>query len=285
MPEPRVSIAESGAYRPRGRAERWAAAVGRAIGAGLLRRALRALWHLLLGARSGGRGLLCRLPGGETVRVLPAYRFVTWNDAEYEAFRAALAPGGTALDVGANVGGYSVLFGQWVGREGRVLAFEPAPDAFDGLVRHVALNGVEGIVTPVRAAVSDDSGCGTLLADGFHGTNRLVDSRSAEGSLVAVPTVTIDEVCEREGLSPTLIKVDVEGGELAVLRGARQTIARMGDRLALFVEMHPTIWAQTGVAVADVQAELAAQGLRAVPLSPGGDPWALEGECLRLVRG
>jgi FkbM family methyltransferase len=285
MPDPKVTIAESGAYRRRGRGEALAAGVGRMIGAGPVRRVLRSAYHALLGLRAGGKGLPSTLPGGEVVRVLPAFRFVTWNDAEYHAFRAALKPGGTALDVGANVGAYSVLFGMWAGPTGRVLAFEPAPEAFDGLTRHVALNGVGGTVQPRRAAVSDTSGGGTLLAEGFHGTNRLVDAGTADaGSMLAVPTVTIDDLCAAEGLDPTLIKIDVEGAELQVLRGARETIRRMGDRLALFVEMHPTLWAASGISAADVRAELEAQGLRAEALSPSDDPWSLEGECLRVVR-
>ncbi|HEX6910970.1 MAG TPA: FkbM family methyltransferase, partial [Longimicrobium sp.] len=78
--------------------------------------------------------------------------------------------------------------------------------------------------------------------------------------------------------------IDVEGWELEALRGARDTIARGGDGLALFVEMHPTAWRERGISPGEVRAELAAQGLRAVPLRPVADPWALEGECLRLER-
>ncbi len=63
---------------------------------------------------------------------------------------------------------------------------------------------------------------------------------------ISVPTVTIDSFCAREGLLPSFIKIDVEGAELAVLRGARETIRRGGDALALFVELHPSIWSLGG---------------------------------------
>jgi FkbM family methyltransferase len=278
----RVTVSESAAYRRPSALERAGATLGRLLPDGALRRALRSAYRAAIDLRSGGRGVEARLPGGERVRLSPGYRFVTWNPAEYEAFRAAASPGGVALDVGANVGAYALLFGRWVRPGGRVYAFEPAPDAFDGLERHVELNHLTDVVTPVRAAVSDRSGSAALLADGVAGTNRLASA--SESSANRVETVSIDDFCAREGVVPTLIKIDVEGAELDVLRGARETIRRGGDALALFVEMHPTLWRSMGIAKEDVMAELDAQDLRAVALSPTDDPWALEGECLRLVR-
>jgi FkbM family methyltransferase len=278
----RVAVSSSESYRRPSLLERAGAALGRLVPEGALRRMLRSAYRAALRLRSGGRGVEALLPGGEAVRLLPEYRFVTWNPAEYAAFRAAARPGGVVLDVGANVGAYALLFGRWVRPGGRVYAFEPAPDTFEGLAGHVRLNGLEDVVTPVRAAVSARSGTGALVADGVAGTNRLADAVDAGAQ--RVETVSIDDFCAREGIVPTLIKVDVEGAELDVLRGARETIRRGGGGLALFVEMHPTLWKETGIAREDVLAELALQGLCAVPLSPCDDPWALEGECLRLVR-
>ena len=77
--------------------------------------------------QTGGRGLSCTLPGGERIRALPEHRYLSWNPQEYAAFKRAVSPGMVALDIGANVGAYSMLLGQWVGPAGRVFAFEPAP--------------------------------------------------------------------------------------------------------------------------------------------------------------
>jgi FkbM family methyltransferase len=283
MADERPSVAESETYRRRSALESIGDRLARAMPDGALRRGLRAAYRAALMLKSGGRGFEARLPGGETVRLLPEYRFVTWNPAEYEAFRAASEPGGIALDVGANVGAYALLFGRWMGPGGRVYAFEPAPDAFDGLSRHVALNGLGGVVTPVRAAAAGASGTATLRVDGISGANRLSDGGG--GGSIDVEAVTIDDFCAREGIRPSVIKIDVEGAELEVLRGARETIRAGGDDLALFVEMHPSIWREMGISADDLQSELARQGLRAVPLRPTTDPWALEGECLRIVRG
>lgn len=276
----RVTVAESGAFRRPGVIERMGDAVGRAVPDGALRRMMRGAYRRLL-----VRSIVSKLPGGEKVRISPDFRFVTWNPAEYEAFRASVGPGDVALDVGANVGAYALLLGQWVRPGGRVYAFEPAPEAFAGLTRHVEMNGLGEVVRPVQAAVSDHAGTADLVADGIQGTNRIASSGSGTPNRVLVQAVTLDEFCSQVGITPKFLKIDVEGAELAVLRGARETIARMGDKPAVFVEMHPTLWREMGIKKKDVIDELKAQGLRAEALgSSRGDPWRLEGECLRLVR-
>lgn len=278
MTHDRIETAEGSAYRRPSPLEAVGAAVARLVPQGGVRRGLRSLYHAVLGR---GRGIASTLPGGETVRVLPEYRHIGWNAVEYAAFRAAAAPGGIALDVGANVGAYALLFGGWMRPGGRVYAFEPSPGAYDGLRRHVELNGLTDVVRPVRAAVADAEGTAALAGADQQGTSRL--AHPEEGGTM-VETTTIDGFCAREGIMPTLIKIDVEGWELEALRGARGTIARGGDGLAVFVEMHPTAWRERGLPADAVRAELDRQGLRAVPLRDVADPWALEGECLRLER-
>ncbi|HEX6748133.1 MAG TPA: FkbM family methyltransferase [Longimicrobium sp.] len=278
MTDERPEVAHSHAYRRPTALEGLGARLGRALPDGAVRRWLRSAYRAAVRLRTGG-SVTARLPRGEAVRLLSEYRFVTWNPAEYEAFRAAAKPGAVALDVGANVGAYALLLGQWVRPRGRVYAFEPASEAFRGLSEHVRLNGLAAVVTPVRAAVAASTGTATLAVDGLSGGNRL----GGEGGGETVQTVAVDEFCAREEITPSFLKIDVEGAELDVLRGARETIARAGGELALFVEMHPTVWREMGIAPADVRAELERQGLRAEPLRPVSDPWALEGECLRLV--
>jgi FkbM family methyltransferase len=267
------------------RFERLGGWIGRLIGEGTIRQVLRAAFRSMLGVL-GRRQLRSVLPGGEVVRLAPAFRHMTWNPVEYAAFRAVLRVGDTALDVGANVGAYAVLFGMWIGETGRVFAFEPAAAAFAGLEAHVALNGLGQRVRAVRAAVSDHVGTARFVSEGAQGTNHLLTPGTSApgGATIEVPTTTIDAFCVEHGLRPRLIKIDVEGAECAVLRGARRTIAAMPEGGAVFVELHPTAWAEMGMTAGDVGAELAAQGLRAVPLRPGVSPWTVEGECVRLER-
>ena len=273
-------------YRRPGFVERLAMRLSKLASSPSIRQPLKRIFVRALMLQTRGRGLPASLPGGESIRVLPEYRFISWNPDEYRAFREAVRPGMTALDIGANVGAYTLLLGQWVGSGGAVFAFEPAPRTHEGLRRHIALNHLDAVVRPVRAAVGGAPGTASFVVEPTAGEGRLATPGTmTDGAPAAVDVqvTTIDEFCARERLTPDFIKVDVEGAELDVLRGARETIRNTRGRLALFVEMHPSIWARSGISVADVRAELDRQRLDVVTLTPGDDPFAIEGVCLRLV--
>ena len=250
-----------------------------------VRRAFKPLFRLMLGR--GQRGLRSVLPGGEVLLVSPAFRHVTWNGDEYEAFRAAVRPGDVILEAGANVGAYSMLFARWAGDEGHVYAFEPDPMALRGLQQHLALNGLADRVTATAAAIADDNARRLrFVLFESSGISRMAGDHEEvqPGTTIEdVPAWSIDRFCRTRGIAPTVIKIDVEGAELAALRGARATIAAAGARLQLFVEMHPQLWPGLGIAAADIERECASQGLRPERLDGGTtDLWTTEGVCLRL---
>jgi FkbM family methyltransferase len=249
-----------------------------------LRRHLKPLFEKWVAADGGLRSVL---PGGEIVVVSPQSRHISWNPEEYSAFRASVRPGDVVLEAGANVGAYTVLFGQWVGPTGRVFAFEPDPAAHSGLVRHIQLNGLADRVTAVQAAIADE-GANRMRFALFEssGTSRLAADREEPGTRIQeVDAVSVDAFCKQQGLSPTVIKIDVEGAELAALRGARTTIAQASQQLRLFAEMHPHLWPQLGITPADIQKECEQQGLAVERLNGSHDDlWTTEGVCLRLRR-
>ena len=232
--------------------------------------------------RFAGERLVARLPHGERIRLTAANRQVAWNPDEYEAFRRVVKTGATVLDVGANLGAYTLLLAQWVGASGCVHAFEPAPASREGLIRHLVLNGVAERVTVHPEALSDGQRTARFRSVGMQGDNRLLAPDANEG--IAVTTTSIDAFCTAGALHPSFIKLDVEGAELDVLKGARATIASAGDSLALFVEMHPQLWPAFGYVREDLEAELERQGLRAERLDGQPDPWSLAGVTLRLRR-
>jgi FkbM family methyltransferase len=275
-------IAEgAGTFRKLTALERLARRVSRVPLGGTVRASLKRAYLGLLEAQTGGAGLTATLPGGEQVRVLPEFSYLGWNPDEYHAFKAAIRPGGIALDVGANAGAYTLLLAQWVGAAGRVVAFEPSRAAFDALVRHIHLNQVGEIASPLCIAVGERQGVAGLVEPGPLGASRLAGAGDS-GSLTTVPTVSIDAFCAAERLAPDFIKIDIEGWELAALRGARQTIHERGKALALFVELHPSVWPRLGVTRAAFEAELDEQALDLITLTPHVDPWTVEGICVRL---
>lgn len=278
-----LTYGEGRGFRRPGAFERAAALVSRRLRHGALRTSLSRGFEALLWIGTAGRGLRSTLPHGEVVRLTPACRGMSWNAEEYEAFRAATRPGDTVIDAGAHTGGYSVLFAQWVGPAGHVFAFEPVPFVARALRAQLALNGVADRVTVVEAAVAEREGTLSLTVPGRVGVNRPAVSKDPESLRLIVPTVGLDAFCRERGVRPGVVKIDVEGAELSVLRGARATFAAMPS-VRIFVEWHPSLWPAYGLTPGDHQQELRHQRLRAEPLRAGDDVWAVEGICARLIR-
>jgi len=145
--------------------------------------------------------------------------------------RKILRPGMTFVDGGANVGEISLVAAKRVGPSGRVLAFEPVDAFADQLQRHRDDNRLDNIEI-LRMGLSDQPGTAPLYlaesayADGTHhdglGTLFLSDVRSRQAA--TIPLVTLDAMLD--GAPPDLMKLDIEGAELAALHGARDLLSR-----------------------------------------------------------
>lgn len=155
-----------------------------------------------------------------------------------------LRPGDTFLDVGSNVAPYSLLAASVDGVS--AVAFEPGSLARERAGRNIVMNGFEGAITLVPWAVSDSEGQARLTADRW-ATNTLVGG-DYTGDVEEVETVSLDSfIGDRRERCVSLVKIDVEGHEPRVLRGAKQLIA--SDRPALIVENnHPDALRSFGTA-------------------------------------
>lgn len=142
---------------------------------------------------------------------------------EYGVMRGdLLAPGGVAVDVGANIGVFSLIAAQRVGPAGKVIAFEPHPLAFQRLARNIAQNHFQKVIVPVQAAVSAVAGVLSFDPDSITVHNS-VDSAGS----TTVRAVTLDADPNVAQLAHIdLLKIDVEGHEAAVLAGAQHTLMR-----------------------------------------------------------
>jgi FkbM family methyltransferase len=140
-----------------------------------------------------------------------------------------LRPGDHFLDVGANVGSYTVLAAGAVGAS--VTCVEPIPAAFARLQRNIALNGLSTAVSAWQGGLSDVPGTLRFTED-MDTVNHVV--AEGEGThAIEVPVRTLDDLVGTN--VPLLIKIDVEGHELAVLLGGRETL-RHPDVLAVVME-------------------------------------------------
>lgn len=139
-----------------------------------------------------------------------------------------LRPGDTFIDVGANVGTYSLLAAST--RDVDVFAFEPSTIAFRRLQENVVLNGLEHRVRTAPVAVGGQPGLVTL-STGRDAMNRVLASHENDPG-EAVPMVTIDSFLQHQDIHPVrLMKVDVEGFEENVLKGALGVLVAAGPVL------------------------------------------------------
>ncbi len=248
----------------------------------LIRR-LRPAYESLLDWSSGGRGIPWAV-NGVTYRIDPRHRHRLGHDYDPPVaalLRERVRPGAVCLDVGANVGAYVLQLAHWSRPDGRVIAFEPNPGARAVLERHIQLNGLGERVTVVPCAVGAEGGTATLYAAEADGMSRLAEPNAALAGQVkplAVPVVTLDEYCEKERVTPDWLFLDIEGFEIAALRGARGLIEKRRSALGIIVEMHPDVWGSANTPRPVAEATLAELGLRAVPLTGQRDPLGEHGQ-------
>ncbi len=164
-------------------------------------------------------------------------------------FRRALAPGMTVVDVGANLGYYSVIALGGSAPDGRVVAFEPDPVNHALLRANLAPFGGRALVR--REAVAAGAGTGVLHR---HPDNKGKHSLLASPELGAglpVTTVSLDAILLALGVDRVdLVKLDIEGAEPLALAGMAATLAR--HRPVLFLECAPRRWERAGFEPAGV---------------------------------
>jgi FkbM family methyltransferase len=257
--------------------QRLARAASGAIGReSWLIRQLRPAYESTLQILSGERGVPWEI-NGVPFRIDPRYRNQLGKNYEADVARflsERIEPGAICFDVGANVGAYVLQLAHWTGPTGRVVGFEPNPLAVEVLSDHVQFNGLEPIVSIEKIAVGSSSGTMTMYCSAADGMSRLAEQNSLLDSAVriTVPVVTIDDFCARTGLEHDWILIDIEGFELAALRGAAHTIERCRGSLGLVVEIHPALWASAATTRSDIERFLTETGLRAIPLNGQRDP-------------
>jgi len=223
----------------------------------LLRAKLLPYWsrlqHLRWQARKllvPGRPVICSV-GKDKLRLHAEGQIaeLVWLDcfehAERDFLAAYLRRGMHVFNIGANIGLYAILASLRVGEEGTVHAFEPAEETYRRLVRNLELNRCRN-VTPVKFALSDKSASLVLRVDpkhpGYDG-HRFVEELKPTDAMLAtderVRAVTLDEyAAQQERFGCDVIVLDVEGAELAVLRGGVDSISRMSPTILLECSRH-----------------------------------------------
>jgi FkbM family methyltransferase len=205
------------------------------------------------------------LPGGFLLRLPPrfpsavAYLEGTYEPRLTEWLLRTVQPGWTVVDGGANVGYYTLLLSQCVGPSGQVFAFEPDPKNFEYLLGNLRANRCTNVQV-LQAALSDRAGTSAFATDRFRAEGHLVTSSRPPAGTIEVKMIRLDEfLAEHAVPSVHLVKLDVEGGEVRVLRGM-SGVAAASPQLRLVVECNPWALRRMGFSTNDLLAAVHALG-------------------------
>lgn len=207
---------------------------------------------------------------GQTLRFIPGTRpvrrkylhsanWVNRDDVlEILWLETQLRESDVALDVGAHYGIYSVLMAS---RAAKVVAFEPDPYARAILARNVKLNSKSSVIAIEEFACSDREGEATLFSRGGNANSSFARSAVEKLSLpleeIRVPTITLDRYLADHTLCPRIVKIDAEGAEIRILKGAPKLLA---SEAAILCELHPYAWAEFGNSLSELESLVACAG-------------------------
>ena len=210
------------------------------------RQAIHVLYHL---EHRGNAPVRYQLPGGVSIDLYPEGEIAEFlafqrlfEQTELALVSAFLKPGMKVVDVGANIGLYSILADKRVGPSGKVWGFEPSPESFVRLKKNLLLNDCRR-VEPFRIALSDQADTEMHLKRdrGFGDAYRYLVTTSSSGQtsgeeLESVPVTTLDRWAHDRAIDRIdFLKVDIEGGEFHMLRGS-QEVLRAHPRIVVFFE-------------------------------------------------
>ena len=191
----------------------------------------------------GGKGVKVNISGIELR--LPT-RYYKYYGTEYEKdsvqeMRKVIKKGETIIDIGAQLGLMTKLFSDLVGEKGQVFSFEPTPKTFSLLQETIKINNIGNIATPVQKAVSDKRGTATFnisVHEASPANSLAKDANDDSIKGIDVALISVDEFAKESKLKKVdYIKIDAEGAEFAVLKGAEKTIIK--DKPNMLLALHP----------------------------------------------
>jgi FkbM family methyltransferase len=182
-----------------------------------------------------------------------------WEPFETTVLGRLCAPGDVVVDLGANIGWYSVVASRIIGPAGKVYAFEPDPDNFRLLCENLALSGVQQNFRMYNIALADQISASALyLSNDNLGDHRLFDDGTSR-ECISVNVSTLDSFFADDLQKPTIVKSDTQGSEGRILLGA-QRLFESGWRPIIILEFWPYGLSNTGFDPLSLYLQLTAMG-------------------------
>lgn len=180
---------------------------------------------------------------GKYLRYFPS----NYEEENFSFIKNNLKQDMTCLDIGGHIGIYAIYMAKL--KAGKIFSFEPTPDTIKTLKKTISLNHLENIIYVIQAAVSEKSGKKILYLNKSHISDsdniRLAEAnslvkikfgRNVYKEEIEVATYSIDDFAEENNLKIDFIKIDAEGSELEILKGAKKTILK--DRPSGILGIH-----------------------------------------------
>lgn len=173
-----------------------------------------------------------------------------WEPLETDLVKKEIKEGDTVLDIGANIGYYTLIFAKLVGENGRVFAFEPDPENFAILKKNIEINGYQNI-TLVQKAVSNESKMIKLYLSGRKGDHRIYDPNNGKHRpAIEVEAVRLDDFFG-DGHGPIqFIKMDIQGAEGRAFLGMTDLLDK-NKSIKIVTEFVPKMLKMCGTEPAD----------------------------------
>jgi FkbM family methyltransferase len=199
---------------------------------------------------------------------LAIYLFGCFEYETVRAYRRLLKPGDTVLDIGANVGAHALPLARCVSPAGRVIAFEPTAYAYNKLQRNILLNPRLASMIQAEQIMlvdSDDTRVEPRLYSSWQIHDAAADTHPKHGGRLMDTTgaqnMTLDRyITEHKPGAVSLIKMDVDGHECQVLRGARELLQR--DKPILLMEIMPYGLDEAGASLDELLGILTTHGYK-----------------------
>jgi len=149
------------------------------------------------------------------------------------------------IDVGANIGWYTLQYARYVGSNGKIYAFEPVKENFQLLKKNISKNGYENVI-PINKAVSNEVSTVKMELSDRIGDHRIVNNvDSTDKTIIEVDCTTLDNSFPHN-TKIDFLKIDAEGQDLNVLLGAKRLIDE-NPQIVIFVEFNPFLLRQNNI--------------------------------------
>ncbi len=169
----------------------------------------------------------------------------TFEPIETEIAVKEIKKGDTVIDLGANIGYYTLIFARLVGEKGKVYAFEPDKDNFKILKKNVEKNGYKNVIL-VNKAVSDKTGETKLYISPDNKADHRIYSSDEKRKYTTIKMVKLDDYFKKSNEKIHFIKLDIQGAEYSAVKGMQQLLKR-SRKIKLVTEYSPIALKRFGI--------------------------------------